>query len=175
MIRPEATDMSANLYWVKGPWPGKLALAARPRGGEWLADEMDAWKQAGVNAVLSLLMPDEEEDLGVSNEAAQAKALGLEFLSFPIPDRQVPQSRDALTKTLEKVDRQLTDGRNVVLHCRQGVGRTGLVAACLLLTKGVDADSAVRRVSEARGVRIPETPEQRRWIDQYAGTFAGTD
>ena len=26
--------MPAGLYWIDGPWPGKLAVAARPRGGE---------------------------------------------------------------------------------------------------------------------------------------------
>ena len=167
--------MATNLYWVDGLWPGKLGLAARPRGGEWLEDEIDAWKQAGVSVVLSLLTAEEEQDLDVRSEAAEVRAAGLEFLSFPIPDLQVPQSPTALTKTLEKVDRELNAGRNVVLHCRQGIGRTGLVAACLLMMKGLDAGTAVRRLSKARGVRVPETAEQRRWIDQYASTFAGTD
>jgi hypothetical protein len=48
-----------NLYWVDGPWPGKLALAARPRGGDWLGDEVVSWKRNGVDAVLSLLTPEE--------------------------------------------------------------------------------------------------------------------
>ncbi len=34
--------LGTTLYWVRGPWPGKLALAARPRGGEWLDDEIAA-------------------------------------------------------------------------------------------------------------------------------------
>ena len=166
--------MVSDLYWVTGPWPGKLALAARPRGGEWLPDEIRAWKQAGVGTVLSLLTSDEERELGVANEASEAGALGINFLSFPIPDLQVPRSSTALTKMLEKIDHELTAGKNVVVHCRQGIGRTGLVAACLLLTKGLDPETAVRHVSDARGGRIPETPEQRRWIDQFASTLTGT-
>ena len=166
--------MTANLYWIDGPWPGKLALSTRPRGGEWLQDEINAWKHSGVGTILSLLTPDEERDLGITGEGAEAEAAGIEFLSFPIPDLQVPQSRTALTKTLERVDRDLAGGKNVVLHCRQGVGRSGLVAACLLVTKGIDAETAVHRISEARGVHVPETAEQRRWIDQYASSFAGS-
>jgi len=96
----------------------------------------------------------------------------LKFLSFPIPDRQVPDSDAGFTKALDQLNSELASGSNVVLHCRQGVGRTGLVAACLLLTKGLDAETAVSRLTAARGVPIPETPEQRQWIDRYAATFA---
>ena len=48
-----------ELHWVDGPWPGKLAMAARPRGGEWLQDELEGWRLAGVHTILSLLTPEE--------------------------------------------------------------------------------------------------------------------
>jgi protein-tyrosine phosphatase len=96
------------------------------------------------------------------------------FVSLPIPDRDVPKSESAFARALEKLGKELRSGRNVVLHCRQGVGRTGLVAACLLLTKAMDTETAVRRVTQVRGTAVPETPEQRRWIDQYAATLAET-
>lgn len=165
--------MGTKLHWVEGPWPGKLALAARPRGGEWLADEITSWHNAGVDTAFSLLTAEEEKDLDIAGEAAQAKAHGMKFLSFPILDRQVPESEGKFTQALEKLEAELALGRNVVLHCRQGIGRTGLVAACLLLTKGLDPETAVKRLSAARGIPVPETPEQRRWIDHYARTFAG--
>ncbi len=161
-----------ELHWIDGPWPGKLALSARPRGGDWLEDEVAAWQCAGVNSVLSLLTPEEENDLDLADEGKQAKAHGLKFLSFPIVDRQVPESESKFTKMLDQVNGELISGKNVVLHCRQGIGRTGLVAACLLLTKGLDAETAVQRLTVARGVPIPETREQRQWIDRYAATFA---
>ena len=163
--------MWTKLHWVDGPWPGKLALAARPRGGEWLEDEITSWRQARVDTVFSLLTHEEEQDLDIAQEAAQAKAHGMKFLSFPILDRQVPDDETALAKALEKLEGELAAGRNVVLHCRQGIGRTGLVAACLLLTKGIDPESAVQRLSQARGTAVPETAEQRRWIDHYAARF----
>ena len=31
--------MWTSLYWIDGPWKGKLALSGRPRGGDWLKDE----------------------------------------------------------------------------------------------------------------------------------------
>jgi protein-tyrosine phosphatase len=95
----------------------------------------------------------------------------MNFLTFPILDRQVPNSETALLDALQKLDRELSSGHNVVLHCRQRIGRTGLVAACLLITKGMDPERAVRRLSAARGVAVPETLEQWRWIDHFGTTL----
>ena len=130
--------------------------------------------ESGVDTVFSLLRKEEEADFDLENEDSQAKVHGMEFLSFPIPDRQVPDSESKLAAALEELDRELASGRNVVLHCRQGIGRTGLVAACLFLTKGLDPGTAVQRLSAARGLAVPETPEQRQWIEHYARTFAST-
>jgi protein-tyrosine phosphatase len=165
--------MSPQIYWMKGLWPGNLALGARPRGGDWLDDEIKGWHREGVDEVLSLLTRDEEQDLDLTNEAKVASNEGIKFLSFPFPDRQVPGSRAALTSILEKVDADLSTGKNVLIHCRQGIGRTGLVAACLLVSKGWDPASAIERISFLRGMPVPETDEQRRWIDGYAAVLAG--
>jgi protein-tyrosine phosphatase len=166
--------MWTQLYWVDGPWAGRLALAARPRGGDWLEDEMTGWRKAGVDTVLSLLTSEEEQDLELKNEAREVKRHGMKFLSFPIQDRKVPGSQAELVAELESLDADLSAGRNVVIHCRQGIGRTGLVAASLLVMKGLSSGAAISTLSAARGVPVPETEEQRRWIDNYAATLAGT-
>jgi protein-tyrosine phosphatase len=166
--------MWTRLYWAEGPWPGKLALAARPRGGDWLADEIAAWRGAGVDTILSLLTAEEEQELDLTNEAREVKKNGMRFISLPIPDRQVPRSESEVTATIEKLDADLSSGKNVVIHCRQGIGRSGLLAACLLITKGLSSGAAVESASAARGLAIPETPEQRRWIDHYAASLAST-
>lgn len=164
--------MRTNLHWVDGPWPGKLALAARPRGGEWLDDEVESWRREGIDTVISFLTSEEEADLDLKAEATIAEARGMKFWSFPILDRQVPDSKRSLTQTLRRLDTELEMGRNVVLHCRQGVGRSGLVAACLLVMNGIEPEEAVQRLSSARGLPVPETEEQRLWIDQYAGKLS---
>lgn len=165
--------MWTKLHWINGPWPGKLAVAARPRGGDWLDQEIAAWREAGIDIVFSLLTPEEEHDLDLQSECREVKAHGMKLTSLPIPDRQVPPSQSAIAATLERVDAELSSGKNVVIHCRQGIGRSGLIAACLLIAKGLSASAAVDTVSAARGLPIPETEEQRRWIDQYAAALAG--
>src|ERR1700722_19547443 len=164
--------MSTRLYWTDGPWPGKLALAARPRGGDWLDDEIAAWRNAGVDTVLSLLTPEEEVELDLKNEAREVKRIGMSFISLPIPDRQVPRAESEVRASIENVTSDLSSGKNVVIHCRQGVGRSGMLAACLLITKGFSPGAAIDSVTAARGVPIPETEEQRRWIDHYAANLA---
>ena len=163
--------MPSELHWLTGPWVGKLALEARPRGGDWLPDEVAKWKRAGVGAVLSLLTTDEERDLNLRDESKEVRASGLDFLSFPIEDRQVPTSETQLGEALERLNRFLSSGKNVVVHCRQGIGRTGLVAACLLVKNGMSPGAAVEAVTAARGVATPETAEQRDWIERYAPAF----
>jgi protein-tyrosine phosphatase len=157
-----------RLYWISGPWKGKLALAARPRGGDWLDDEVIGWKRAGISAVLSLLTAQEEQEFELRNEGEQTRKMGLEFSSFPIEDRQVPKSEANLSQALDDVTTILCAGRNVLVHCRQGIGRTGLVAACLLIKSGMSPGAAVQAASAARGVAVPETVEQRDWIERYA-------
>jgi protein-tyrosine phosphatase len=165
--------MPKELYWLDGSWPGKLAVAPRPRGGDWLEDDIAGWKRAGINTVLSLLTPEEQRDLDLRDEEKEVRAQGMEFLSFPIPDRQIPRSETKWAEALEGVSDTLSTGRNVLVHCRQGIGRSGLVAACLLVKKGMSPGAAVASVSAVRGLSVPETPEQRDWIDHYAVALMG--
>lgn len=157
-----------RLYWLDGPWNGKIALAARPRGGDWLEDDVADWKRAGVSAVLSLLTPEEQRELELQNEARAVERQGLRFSSFPIPDLQIPRSEVKLAEALKDVTAYLSAGKNVLIHCRQGIGRTGMIAACLLIQSGMSPGGAVQAVSAARGVKVPETPEQRDWVERYA-------
>src|SRR5271166_2194209 len=163
--------MSTKLYWIAGPWPGKLAIAARPRGGDWLEDEMRGWHNAGINTVLSLLTAGEDKDLDLTIESRVAKGEGLKFLTLPIHDRQVPSSPSEVAAVLDELDADLASGKNAVIHCRQGVGRSGMMAACLLMMRGKDTTSAILELERARGTSVPETAEQRRWIDLYASSL----
>jgi len=98
----------------------------------------------------------------------------MRFVSFPVADRAVPASEAEVAAALEKLHGELSAGRNVVMHCRQGIGRTGLMAACLLVTIGWDPQAAVEHLSAVRGAAMPETAEQRRWIDRFAARAART-
>jgi protein-tyrosine phosphatase len=147
-------------------------MAARPRGGDWLPDEIASWRSSGVATVVSLLEEHEERDLALTAERSEAEEQGLKFLSFPIADRSVPVSQSKFSEMLGTLHRELAAGRSVAVHCRQGIGRTGLVAACLLVSDGLPPQEALDRLKAARGVEVPETAQQRRWITNFAGSLA---
>jgi protein-tyrosine phosphatase len=159
--------MCADIYWVSGPWQGKLCIGPRPRGDDWLDDDIARLRSEGIDAILSLLTAGEERNLGLLNEGSVAETHGMTFVSFPIPDMQVPSSNERLSKVVAAINSELSEGRNVFIHCRQGIGRTGLIAACLLLKSGWTPQNAMEHLSAARGLPVPETEEQRRWIHDY--------
>ena len=164
--------MSTNTYAIDGPWPGNLAISARPRGGDWLEDEVKGWQAAGFEIIVSLLTPDEVAEMELGMEERYSREHQLEFVSFPIVDRRVPESRAAALKLIERLEAALARGRNINVHCRQGIGRSALIAAGLLFARGVSAEEALKRISDARHALVPETSEQRKWIDSIAASLA---
>ena len=160
--------MQVKIYWINGIESGQLGIMPRPRGGDWLEDEIRSLKMSGVDAVVSLLEPEEITELDIAEEKSLCEANGISYLSFPIRDRDIPLSkRDALDFS-RRLANLLHDGRSVVIHCRQGVGRSALIAACVLILNGVSVDKAFELIEHARGCSVPDTEEQCRWVAQFA-------
>lgn len=159
-------------YWIEGPWKGGLAILPRPRGGDWLEDEISGWQESGIDVVVSLLTPDEVGEFGLQEEEALCDAYGIEFVSFPIPDRGVPASELAATALVHKLDQFLASGEKIAVHCRQGIGRSALIAASLLVASGVEPKRAFERVTAARGSSVPDTPEQEQWVTERTAALA---
>lgn len=149
---------------------GRLSTMPRPRGDDRLAEEMAALRAAGVDVLASLQTHEERVELGLVDEPAAAARAGLEFLEFPIADLGVPDRYDSMQPFLTTLRTRLDAGRYVVIHCRAGVGRSSLVAAALLTGYGVPVDEAWARISEARGIRVPETVEQGEWLRRTDGS-----
>jgi hypothetical protein len=66
--------MQAKVFWVEVPGRGKIGILPRPRGADWLEDEIAAWHGAGIDMVVSLLEPEEEAQLALEGEAAAVGA-----------------------------------------------------------------------------------------------------
>lgn len=126
---------------------------------------MLALKSAGVDVLVSLLTDDDARRFGLEAEAERAAFRGIEFLRFPIEDHQVPVSVDETVAFAQALLGRLEQGRSVVLHCYAGIGRSGLVAATVLFLAGLEIEDACWRLSEARGMRVPETAKQREWLE----------
>jgi protein-tyrosine phosphatase len=135
----------------------------RPRAGDWLEDEIASWRRSGLDVIVSLLEDAEVAELGLRQEQELCERAGLTFLRLPIPDRGLPQSRAEVARLVESIVEHLRAGRGVGIHCRIGVGRSALVAACVLMALGTPLDSAWSAIAKARGLTAPDTPEQRAW------------
>jgi protein-tyrosine phosphatase len=157
-----------NPYWVKTGNNIRIAIVPRPRGGDWLEDEIQHMKLAGVDVLVSMLPDDEAAELGLAQEAALCEAAGITFFSFPIPDRQTPSSATAFGKLVDSLSGEVDAGRSVGVHCRASIGRSSLLLASLLASRGMTPDEAFLRLSEARGIDVPDTPGQVRWVNQFA-------
>lgn len=166
--------MKADLFRIPGPWRGQLAIAAKPRGGDWLDGEASDWRRADLDVIVSLLETEEAVQLGLLDERRAAEGHELRFISFPIPDRGIPSSLEDALSLIGEITSQLEAGKNVAVHCRQGVGRSGLIASGVLIASGTIPQQAMQIVSSARGVPVPETTEQRRWAERLPFELAVT-
>ncbi len=161
-----------NIYWIEGPWSGRLAIVARPRGHEWLEDEVLHWRKNGIDVVVSLLTHPESQELGLAQEATVIAKQGLQFIGFPIADRDVPVSIQDTRTLVARLANLLSQGKRVAVHCRQGIGRSSLLVASLLVDAGVGVEQAFRQIEIERGYAVPDTVEQKQWVARFAATVA---
>lgn len=156
--------MRVPLYSVQGLSSGKVSVMARPRGGDWLLDEIRNLRISGVDILVSLLTPAEVSELDLAEEAAFCQSQGIVYFSFAIQDRGVPPFSDQTFSLLRQLKELLAGEKHIVFHCRQGLGRAVLMAASLLVLGGLTAGQAFDLLSKARGYTVPETEEQRAWV-----------
>jgi len=145
-----------------------LAIMPRPRAGDWLEDEIGQWQREGLGTVVSLLEPSEIAELELGTEPYLCARRGIDFLSFPIPDRGVPTSIAAFDTFLAPVVKRLRGGAAVGVHCRAGIGRAGLTAACILVRAGIPYPLAFPAISRARRLKVPDTEQQESWVQKFA-------
>jgi protein-tyrosine phosphatase len=166
--------MLTRVYWIQAAKAGRLAIMPRPRGGDWLEDEIASWQEAGIDTVVSLLERQEIAQLGLDREAKLCGDRNIEFISFPIPDRGVPESLRDATALFGQVCARLASGKAVAVHCRAGIGRSAVVAACLLTSLGYDVSEAFSMIGASRGVPVPDTDEQRDWVISFQNAAGGS-
>jgi protein-tyrosine phosphatase len=141
---------------------------ARPRSGEWLPDEIQTWRDADVDVVVSLLTNDEREELDLRDEPLLCEQHGLTFISYPIQDRHVPTQMNEAKSVIDALARHMIEGRHIAIHCRMGIGRSAMIAAATLVALGEATERAFAMVQEARGYEVPDTAEQREWVEHFS-------
>jgi protein-tyrosine phosphatase len=142
---------------------GRLALTAVPRD----ASALRALRARQTDVLVTLLPDDELARLGMRDFPHGVRAAGIEHRTLPISDMGIPASLEALRDLLRGIQADLAQGRNVVIHCRAGLGRSGLAAACLLVAQGMESETAIAHVRAHRPGAI-ETPAQEAFVRTFA-------
>jgi len=132
-----------------------------------LDQDLAAIKNWGAVALVTLVEDFELEVLCVGQLPQKAQAIGLEWHHLPIMNRDAPylEFEEKWIVSGQRLRVQLRKGERVVLHCKNGLGRTGMIAARLLVELGESPDSAIKRVRAARPGAI-ETSIQEQHIYQ---------
>jgi protein-tyrosine phosphatase len=150
---------------------GRLAIMARPRGNDWLDDDISALRKAGITTIVSLLADDEVSELGLQDESMLCRRHEMDFLRYPIEDRRIPSDLASAHLVITTLSNMLISESAVALHCRAGIGRAAMMAAAILFHLGTGVDSAWRLIAQARGMAVPDTTEQREWVAKYVEHF----
>jgi protein-tyrosine phosphatase len=157
-----------DVFWIaENRESPRLGIVTRPRGGDWLHDELLRLKNAGIRTVVSMLEQREADSLGLAEEGRFAEQLGLRFISFPVPDRTTPANKDAFRRLIHKLASQVSNGDAVGVHCQACIGRSTIAVACILIHLGWNPEAALEAIESSRGCSVPDTEEQREWILDY--------
>lgn len=142
--------------------PGKRDRFAA--SGAWdrdLGTDLDAIADWGAKLVLTLVEPAELRALGVPTLGQEVQNRGIAWRHLPIADYSIPSVKceeQWVTHGYE-IRAMLRNGDDVLVHCKGGLGRAGMMAARLLVELGMDAEDAIHYVRRVRRGAI-ETPSQ---------------
>lgn len=143
-------------------WENLVAGSGYPGRGGLLGETLKGLREQGVLAILSLT----EEPL----EVAQLRELEFDYLHLPIEDFTAP-TPEQITEAVDFLNRQVNEGHGALVHCRAGMGRTGTMLACFLVSRGLAPAEAISQVRRKRPGSL-EVYEQEYAVHEYARSLS---
>jgi len=147
---------------------GSLIMMPKPPGANQLPGFIQYLKSRDVNVMVSLLQFEEINSFSLVNEGFECEAQAIDFINFQIKDHSTPQFFVPFNHLIEKLCKEIKKDRNIAIHCYAGIGRTGIIAASLLIKMGMQVDEALIALSQTRGLRVPETLQQITWLHRHS-------
>lgn len=137
-----------------------------------LSTDLRQFLSAGISHILCLLNPSELRSIGVDPDkySVLATELGLHLFTYPIIEMSTPEDISSFeSQAMQPLLECINSGQSILVHCRGGIGRAGLVAACALLRLGqaTGPRMAIHMVRIARDRRCVESRKQEDFIALY--------
>lgn len=145
---------------------GKLFVSPMPFGpydpGNAL---LKIYKKNQIKFVVMLVTDAEIQRKAKRDIFAAYKKQNIEPVRFPIADYTSPELHQ-FSKVVDRVSGYLRAGANVAVHCNAGVGRTGVMACCIV--KDFSERTTVEAIGYVRQfMQTNMTDEQMRLVDRF--------
>ena len=133
-----------------------------------LVDSLATLKQAGASAVISLMPASELASNGAEDIGKQCQAQDMAWFHLPVADEQVPLEDfgQGWKASKQSILERLNAGQDIAIHCKGGSGRTGLIAARIMIEAGIPRADAIALVQALRPKAI-QHPAHLNWITQF--------
>ena len=158
--------MKTDIHWINDEQIGekRIGTMARPRGNDWLDDEIKWLKIREIDCLVSLLEQSEEWELGLEDEGSICTKWGIEYINFPIRDVTTPKNENEFIQLANQLAIRIKDNKRVVIHCRMGIGRSSILAAATMINLGLSGENIFEIIGKYRKLKVPDTEEQKEWI-----------
>jgi len=158
--------MTSDIYWINETKIGekRIGTMARPRGNDWLDDEIKGLKVRAVDCLVSLLEASEIGELDLEHEEELCEKWDIQFINFPIADFNTPKYEREFLALVDELANKVRAGERVVIHCRMGIGRSSMLAAAIMIKLGYKGKEVFEVISKYRKLKVPDTEEQKNWI-----------
>lgn len=158
------------LYEIGTILNGKLIVMPAPTNLALVIEKLLSEK---IHTVVSLLTEQEMRLLRLDQEENSLRKKNIQFIHYPIDDFGLPASAISFKNIIDVLMKLLLEGKNIVIHCHGGIGRSGLVAGALLICNGYSLEAALDLMFKKRGVEMPETDEQVGWLENWHTRYGG--
>ena len=141
------SEWKADLHWLTND----LAL-----GGCFPQERAaDLARQHGIGAVVDMRGE-------YSDDHQLLRSAGITFLHLPTPDME-PAEVEVLDEGVEFVRESIAQGQKVLIHCQHGIGRSALLALCVLVHQGYEPLQALELAKDKRPVVSPSPRQYEGW------------
>jgi protein-tyrosine phosphatase len=161
-------------YLIHGFNGAGLWMMPSPTFGGTIRKTLSSCADLNIQHIASLVEAREVQQLGLAELRTEAAPLKIHLHQFPITDRQPPSSIRDFAELVETFTQYLLNGMSVSVHCKSGIGRSGMLASSILGRFGYCLPGALEVIAEKRGIPAPNTASQMEWLQDNWVLLSGT-